>query len=516
MAPIPPSGSPDPCVLIIFGASGDLTSRKLIPVLSELSRRGQLPEGFRVLGVSRTKMTDDEFRAHLLRSAAEEARGWSDFAASVHYASADATDPESFGTLVSRVESIGRDVGIDRANGMPNVLFYLSVAPQLYEPIIDVIGASGMVTEGKRWCSLRPDLTAWQRIIVEKPFGTDLASAQRLNQALGRVFEEDATYRIDHYLGKELVQNISVMRFANAVFEPLWNARHIDHVQVTAAESIGVGSRAGNFYDKAGAVRDMVQSHLMQVLALVAMEPPSAFTAEALMREKIKLFGSAVIPSEDEIHEWAALGRYGGGSFGGADEPAYAETEGVDPDRKTETFGAMRVQFDNWRWSGCPFYLRSGKRMNRKLSQIVVQFKDPPADLFKGQAGDRWGGTPGNRLVVEFAPGDRVTMQLRGKVPGSGLRISAGEMELDYVEQFGGEPIEAYGPLLLDAMRGDRTLFKHRDEVEGGWRIAEPVITSERLRGSVETYDPGSWGPVSSYELLARKGRAWYNPGVDA
>jgi glucose-6-phosphate 1-dehydrogenase len=532
-----PATTPDPCVLVIFGASGDLTRRKLIPSLYDLDRRGQLPKGMQVLGVSRTPMTDEQFRDAMAKAAKElgagsggggsgagggrgggggafDAAAWARFATRLHYFAGDAVKPEIVGPLSERINAVGSEAGIARAQGTPNILFYLSVSPELYEPIIGTIGISGLVTEGKRWCSLNPGETAWQRIIIEKPFGTDLHSARSLNMALGRVFEEEAIFRIDHYLGKELVQNILVMRCANTIFEPVWNRRYVDHVQVTAAETLGVGSRAGSFYDKAGALRDMVQSHLLQVLALVAIEPPSVFDAEAIMREKIKLFNTAAVATPEEAPSHGAFGRYGPGPNG---EPAYEKETGVDPARRTETFAAIKVEFENWRWAGVPFYIRSGKMLAKKLTEVVIQFKRPPVNVFRrlpgGAASDgAIGDGQANRMVVNIAPKEGISLLVQGKVPGSQFKIAPAELELDYLERFGGEAVEAYGPLLLDAMRGDRTLYKHRDEVEGGWRICQPFLESRPLRDGIQAYRPGSWGPPAAAELLARDGRGWHNP----
>jgi glucose-6-phosphate 1-dehydrogenase len=516
---------PEDCIVVIFGASGDLTQRKLIPALYELSRGGHapLPRRFAVIGVSRTAMNDEEFRGKMRESVQEFAaefdeQSWARFSPRLHYCTGDATKAATFPGLSEQIARLGSQLGINKGTGLPNLLLYLSVAPNLYEPIIECIGGSGLVTEGKRWCSLNPAAMPWQRIIVEKPFGEDLRSAHELNMALARVFEEEAIFRIDHYLGKELVQNILVMRFANTIFEPLWNRTYVDHVQVTAAETIGVGARAANFYDTAGALRDMVQSHLLQILALAAIEPPSAFDAASIMHEKIKLFNSATIVPRERAHEAAAFGRYGAGGAGagkdGKREAAYAEEKGVDASRRTETYAAVRLEFDNWRWAGVPFYMRSGKKLAKKLTEVSIQFRRPPVNVFRavGASGAAFEQLPGNRLVINIAPKESLELRVQGKVPGPGLKIDAADLELDYLKHFGGEQVEAYGPLLVDAMRGDRTLFKHRDEVEGGWRIVQPFLESPRLRESIETYEPGSWGPAGADELLRRERREWVNP----
>ena len=500
----------DPCLIVIYGASGDLTSRKLIPALYEMFCTDSLPKGTTVLGISRTEMTDDGWRTKLeawVKKHAREfdPRKWAEFAQFIHYLAGDGTKDDFYPALAQRAEQITKQHKIPC-----NILFYLSVAPNLYEPIIEAINHSGIITEGKRWCSLDRANAPWQRIIVEKPFGHDERSARELNMTLGRTFEEEAIYRIDHYLGKELVQNLLVFRFANSIFEPLWSQQYIDHVQITAAETVGVGQRA-DYYDTAGAIRDMIQSHLLQVLALVAMEPPTSFTPDHIRQEKIKVIDAIQQPPHERLHEFAALGQFAGD----AKEPAYHELPDVKPGTTTETYAAIKFHFDNWRWGGTPFYVRTGKRLAAKRTEILLQFKQPVANLFRHVEPFKSGGCrPANRIVIEIAPRERVALRFEGKVPGGRIRLDSVEMDFDYAEKFHAEPVEAYGPLILDAIRGDQTLFKHRYEVDGAWRAVEPFLNSHSdaiRKGIHANYAPGSWGPTSADELLARDGRAWHN-----
>lgn len=525
-----PTEHPDNCVLVIFGASGDLTQRKLVPALYELHCDGLLPERFCVLGVSRSPKADDAWREELRAAAVKfthkfDAARWAEFARLIHYHAADASSIDAYPAFIKRTEELAADHGVTRVKGKPpNYLFYLSVSPTLYIPIISCIGQAGLVSEGKRWCSLDRESLPWQRIIVEKPFGEDLKTCIELNQALGRVFEEEATFRIDHYLGKELVQNLLVNRFANRVFEPVWNNQHIDHVQITAAETVGVGSRAANFYDTAGAMRDMIQSHLLQVMSLVALEPPSAYEADALARERIKVFHAIRPIPVERAHEFCALGRYAAGPGKDGPEPAYVSEKGVDASRNTDTFCALKVHIDNWRWAGVPFYLRSGKRMPRKLTEIVIQFKPPPTWIFPvrpragelGRLADAEGArAPLNRIVINIQPDDGISLRLEAKVPGPKLLIDSVKLDMDYSKTFNTQAIEAYGPLLLDAMRGDRMLYKHRLEVEGAWRVCQPLLDSPEPRKRIETYEPNTWGPKGSDALLAAGGRIWHNPASE-
>ena len=521
-----PKDRPDPCVLVIFGASGDLTARKLIPALYELDREGRLPKELCVLGVSRTPMTDDEWREKLRPMTERHAREfdrdhWNWFAGRIHYMAGSATDADMYPVLAKRINELGSEHGMTNKDDVnaasphitqPNVLYYLAVSPTLLEPIVQRIGAAGLVYEGKRWCAVAPDAVPWQRVIVAQPIGTAGVTAAPLHAAVGRVFEEEAVYRIDHYLGKELVQNLLVMRFANTMFEPIWNNHHVDHVQVTAAESVGVGRRAANFYDDAGALRDMIQSHLLQVMALVAMEPPTSYDAVAIRREKHKALESVrVVKSENEIWRRAAFGVYGPSGDPNDDDGGlgYRDLEGGDRAINIETYAALRLDIDNWRWAGVPFFLRSGKKMARKLTEVVIQFKQPPAALFRGV-----GPRPANRLIINIAPDEGVSMRFEAKVPGPEFRIESVKADFDYQYVFDAKAAEAYGPLMLDAMRGDQTQFKHRDEVATAWNIVDPFIQSKGMRSAVAEYAPGSWGPASADQLI-RAGaahRRWHNP----
>jgi len=502
-------GETHPCVLVIFGASGDLTSRKIIPALYDLSVGGDLPAGLSVLGVSRTVMTDDGWRDRLGPWVKDHARrydpvAWEAFARRIHYFAGSASEPATYQKLGERIAEL-----TDQHGSRGNILFYLAVAPSLYVPIIECLDQSGLVPEGRRWCSLDRDAMPWQRIVVEKPFGHDVASAQELNRTLGRVFEEDAIYRIDHYLGKEIVQSLLVFRFANTIFEPLWNHRYIDHVQITAAETVGVGSRAA-YFNEVGSIRDMIQSHLLQVMALVAMEPPTSFRNHHIRQEKAKIIDAIEPLPLDRLEDFAALGQYGGDEH----EPAYNLLDGVPEATTTETFAAISLSFDNWRWAGTPFLLRTGKRMAAKRTEIVVQFKRPPAGLFAHLDTD----APqrlANRIIIEIAPDSGISMRFDGKVPGLGMRLDTVAMDFDYSERFGAVAIEAYGPLILDAMRGDQTLFQHRYEVEGAWRAVMPLLgpASESIRRNLHSnYAPGSWGPPAADRLLTAHGREWHNP----
>jgi len=515
------SSTPDPCLIVIFGASGDLTHRKLLPSLYDLYVGGQLPEQFAVLGVSRTEFSDARFRDHLRGSAKKFAAcydtdGWGHFASHVHYHQADSTQAEAFGPLKQRM----CDVAAEHDTGA-NLLFYLSLAPHLYDPVIVNIGSAGLVTEGKRWCSIDREHLPWQRIVVEKPFGSDVESAAHLNRVLGRVFEEESIYRIDHYLGKETVQNLMVFRFANAIFEPVWNRQYIDHVQITAAETVGVESR-GSYYDSpsGGALRDMIQSHLLQVMAVVAMEPPVAMAADDIRIEKAKVLRAVRPPDLSMLPEVAVRGQYGPGQINGQSVPGYRQEKDVAADSQTDTYAALQLEIDTWRWSGVPFYLRSGKRMAKKTTEIVVNFRGSPHCLFR----DRTHGQeclPANQIVINVQPNEGIRLRFEGKVPGlalgslpePGADIRSVVMDFDYVKEFHVAPPEAYSTLLADALRGDQSHFKHRDEIEHAWRVVQPVLDhwAEHPQDDLPNYAAGSWGPAAADEMLARGARQWHN-----
>jgi glucose-6-phosphate 1-dehydrogenase len=497
------------CLLVIFGASGDLTRRKLIPGLFELHVAGLLSSHVGVLGISRTPLSDDQFRERM-KSACRERRGfdeerWREFAGRMHYLAADAMHAEEW----PRITGALCQVQTAHSTG-GEILFYLSVAPELYERIIQNIGAAGLNQGIRRWCSAETNPAARRRIIVEKPLGRDLQSAEHLNRVLGRVFDDEDVFRIDHYLGKETVQNLLVFRFANLLFEPLWNRMYIDHVQITAAETVGVGNRAA-YYDSAGAMRDMIQSHLLQLMAVVAMEPPNSFRASDLRSEQRHVLEAVRPIAPDEVARLAVRAQYARTQVDGAVVPGYCEEPGVPPDSACDTFAALKLFIDNWRWEGVPFFLRTGKRMRRKLTQFVINFKPAP-HLFRNVDGDEIRPRP-NRLVVNVQPDEGISLRFEGKVPGLGLHIQSAVLDFDYRQQFSAEPFEAYATLLLEAIRGNQSHYKDRHEIEAAWRIVMPVLDAWRDHPGEDLvpYPAGSWGPAAADELIKPHG-PWRNP----
>ena len=490
---------PDPGTVVIFGATGDLTHRKLIPALYNIAADGELPPQLTVLGMARRQKSDEEFRGELGEAVRKHSRQtvrdelWDGFAKSIFYHTSDFSDAGGYKELGERLAALEKELGTGG-----NRLFYLAVAPDQFEPILKHLKAAGLnkAQEG-----------GWARVIVEKPFGTDLASARKLNSIVRNAFPEQETYRIDHFLGKETAQNILVLRFANAIFEPLWNTRYIDHVQITAAETLGVEGRAG-YYEGAGALRDMVQNHLLQLLCLVAMEPPTDLGADSIRDEKVKVVRSLRHFSPADVASSVVRGQYGAGAISGKAAPAYREEKNVHPDSQTETFVALRVLVDNWRWADVPFYVRVGKRLPKSGTEISVHFKKAPAVLFnkESQRLDH------NVLVIRIQPDEGISLRMQAKMPGTSFRIEPVKMDFHYGTSFGKASPEAYERLLLDAMSGDATLFARRDEVEGAWAFIDRIEEAWSVTKEAPPlfhYPAGSWGPDEADDLLARDGRSW-------
>lgn len=486
----------DPCTIVIFGATGDLTRRKLVPALYNLFREGLLHANTTILGFARRDWSDDYFRTLLFDEGSKHSRArldgedWPAFISRVSYIRSTFEDAEGYSALAQRLDAIDAEQGTSG-----NRMFYLATPPESYEDIINNLGAAGLANSPNG---------GWTRIIVEKPFGHDLESALHLNKVVHDVFEERQVYRIDHYLGKETVQNLLVLRFANGIFEPLWNRRYIDHVQITVAESIGVEGRGG-YYEQAGAIRDMVQNHMMQLLSLTAMEPPvGGASADAVRDEKVKVLRAVRPIAPADVNKISVRGRY---SAGPGTAPAYLDETGVQANSTTETYVAMRFEIESWRWAGVPFYLRTGKRMPVRASEITVVFKSAPLLLF--QDGPMSRSAP-NELSIRIQPNEGIALRFNSKVPGQAGDIRPVTMNFNYVDAFGGESPEAYERLLLDAMTGDTTLFTRSDEVETSWSLINPIIEGWKTLGSpIHEYVGGSWGPDASHEFIGASGRSW-------
>ena len=489
---------PQPCSIVIFGATGDLTHRKLIPALYNLAADGELPPAVTVTGVARRDKKDDEFRKELEEAVRKFSRQnvrddiWKTFGQSIFYHRTEFHDLKGYEALAERLEQVDKERGT-----RGNRLFYLAVAPEQFDDILANLKKVGLnrAVEG-----------SWARVIVEKPFGTDLASARELNRIVNASFSEEQTYRIDHFLGKETAQNILVLRFANSIFEPLWNTRYIDHLQVTAAETLGVEGRAG-YYDKAGALRDMVQNHLLQLLCLIGMEAPTDLGADSIRDEKVKVVRSLRHLIGDVVVKNVVRGQYKGGAINGKPVAGYREEQNVDPKSTTETYVALRMHIDNWRWADVPIYMRVGKRLPKSGTEISVHFKKAPAVLFNKEAVT----LDQNVLVVRIQPDEGISLRMQAKIPGTSLRIEPVKMDFHYGTSFGKPSPEAYERLLLDAMSGDATLFARRDEVEEAWAFIDPLEEEWRKQKDkgLFFYSAGSWGPDEADELLARDGRAW-------
>ncbi|MBI5494102.1 MAG: glucose-6-phosphate dehydrogenase [Deltaproteobacteria bacterium] len=490
---------PDECTVVIFGASGDLTKRKLLPALYSLARDRMLTR-VAIVGFARRPVADDAFREQMLEGVNEHARRrpvhadlWKSFASRVHYHQGSFDNVEDYRTLKARLEQIERESGMP-----PNRIFYLSTPPSSFGPIVRALGAAGLVPR---------DGQGYARVIVEKPFGVDYRSAERLNAELHAVLDEEQIYRIDHYLGKETVQNMLVFRFANAIFEPLMNGKYVDHVQITGAEAIGVEGRGG-YFEEAGILRDMVQNHLLQVLCMAAMEPPVGFDAASVRDEKTKVLRALRPLSAEDVRRHVVRGQYGAGSVLARQVPGYREEPGVNPASSTETYVALEMAIDNWRWAGVPFFLRSAKRMPKRVTEVAIHFKQAPLALF-GAA-----HVVPNVLALRIQPDEGISLNMGSKVPGPSVAVTPVTMEFRYASSFGAEPPEAYERLLLDCMLGDTTLFTRADWVLESWRYVSRIheTWAADRRPDMPPYEAGTWGPAEADALLARTGRTWRRP----
>ena len=505
--------TPQPCVMVIYGATGDLSHRKLLPALYNLAREGLLPNPFAVVAFGRRSYTSESFRAEMRPAVDQFSRQkpvddavWDSFAQHMFYHQSEFTDPAGYKELSALLDRLDSDLG---AAG--NRVFYLATPPSQYPEVIQQLGQAGLAREGADAADGAADGSrrrGWARIIIEKPFGHDLATAQALNRQAHGAFREEQIYRIDHYLGKETVQNILVLRFANGIFEPVWNRRYIDHVEITASESVGVEGRGG-YYEEAGALRDMVQSHMLQLLNLVAMEPPVAFDANSVRDEKLKVL-RAIRPLQtlEEIAANSVRGQYTAGWVAGKRIESYRSEKNVSPQSTTETFAALRLFVDNWRWQGVPFYLRTGKALPKRVTEIAVQFRRAPHALFGRVTG---GHMEPNVLSIRIQPDEGISLNVSSKVPGAAMRIRPVKLDFLYGASFVAEPPEAYERLLLDCMLGDSTLFTRADEVEQAWSLVTSIMEgwAQQLPNDFPNYEAGTWGPAGANQLLAVDGRSW-------
>ncbi len=491
---------PDSCSIVIFGVTGDLAHRLVIPALYNLAANDLLPDDFCIVGIARKGMSSEELTASLKQGLHQFATRKVDEAIAerllgcITCIEADPKDPASFDAMREQLDKLE---AARRTGG--NRLFYLATPPNAFLPISQELGRTGMLSENG----------AWRRLVVEKPFGTDLASAKALNSELLKLVEEHQIYRIDHYLGKETVQNILVLRFANGMFEPIWNRNHIDHIQITVDEKLGVGHR-GSFYDATGALRDMVPNHLFQLLSLVAMEPPAKFDAHSVRSEKAEVLSAIQTQSEEEALRNSVRGQYRAGKVGDTEIEDYRKTEDVNPGSTTETYAALKLTIDNWRWAGVPFYLRTGKALGVKRTEIAIKFKQAPFAMFRDTPVDRLSQ---NFLIISTEPTEGIALQFNTKVPGPAIEIDGVEMKFRYKDYFRAEPSTGYETLIYDCMIGDNILFQRADSVEAGWQAVQPFLDAWKKAGSkgLKIYDPGSEGPEEANDLVERDGRNWRN-----
>ena len=479
--------------IVIFGASGDLTHRKLIPALYNLYKIGRLSENFSVLGVARSDLNDETFREKmreaLIHNEETTPETLDAFCSHLYYQAVNTSDAQDYGKLVPRLDDLH-----DKYKTCGNTLYYMSTPPSLYGVIPECLAAHGLNTEEY----------GWKRIIVEKPFGYDEKTAQALDVQIHRFFEEHQIYRIDHYLGKETVQNLLVLRFSNGWFEPLWNRNFIDYVEITGAESIGVEERGG-YYDGSGAMRDMFQNHLLQVLAMVAMEPPAIINANSMRDEVAKVMHSLRQLTVEDMEHNLVLGQYTAAEINGKMEKGYLEEKGVPADSRTETYIALRCEIENWRWAGVPFYVRTGKRLPARVTEIVIHFKTTPHPVFSQNA-------PENKLIIRIQPDEAISMRFGLKKPGAGFEAKEVSMDFRYADLAGAQVLTAYERLLLDAMKGDATLFARTDAVHAAWKFVQPILDYKANGGRIHEYEAGTWGPVAADKLIAKQGKVWRKP----
>lgn len=488
-----------PCVMVIFGAAGDLTRRKLIPAIFNLARSGLLSERFAIVGLARAKMSTEQFREKLRADIREFATGevdpklWEQLEKGLYYVDGEFQDAGAYKRLQELLATVDAQHGTQG-----NYFYYLATGPEFFLQIVQQLGSAGLVQESEG---------RWRRIIIEKPFGQDLDSALALSASIREVIEERQIFRIDHYLGKETVQNILVFRFSNGIFEPIWNRRYIDHVQITAAETVGVEQR-GNYYDASGALRDMIPNHLFQLLSLTAMEPPISFEANSVRDEQAKVLHAVQPMTPEEVLVRSVRGQYSEGAIGQETSPAYRTEPKVNPKSNTETFVAVKLMIDNWRWAGVPFYLRTGKRLAKRVTEIAIEFKRAPFVLFRDTTVEK---LRTNRLVIRIQPNEGISLRFGAKMPGAVMQLGAVEMDFSYVDYFGTTPSTGYERLLYDCMTGDATLFQRADMVEAGWRVVSPIqdVWKALPPRSFPNYATGSWGPQEADDLLARDGHAW-------
>ena len=501
-----------PITIVIFGASGDLTKRKLIPALYQLAQDKLLPDNYAIVGFARKEFAREQFQQEMTEALlkfsrskpAKDSDELKRFVASLHYQCGSYEDPQSFASLKERLSQIDAQAGVKPGAG--SYLFYLSTPPNVFAEIVAMLGEADLIADPY-------EKERWTRVIIEKPFGRDLESALLLNKQIRSVLDENQIYRIDHYLGKETVQNIMAFRFGNSIFEPLWNRRYVDHVQITVAEAVSVEGRGG-YYDQSGALRDMVQNHILQLLALVAMEPPASFAPNAVRNEKVKVLSALRSIKSDEIAHYTIRGQYSTGSINGRKIPDYLSEPGVNPDSTTETFVALKAHVDNWRWAGIPFYIRTGKALPKRITEITIEFRQPPLALFshamhQGHAeGDH---RQPNTLSLRVQPDEGIRLTFGLKLPGPNMVLQSTNMEFNYASLFHAEPPEAYERLILDAILGDSTLFIRYDEVEAAWTFVDGILQAwaSKHKPPIYPYRSGAWGPHAADEFMGRDGRRW-------